>query len=57
MKSDVATVRRVAREVLDRIRKLPEARARRVVRFLALLYLRPVDCREIARILKGEPNA
>jgi len=57
MKSEPLAIRRVARDVLDRIRKLPEARARRVVRFLALLYLRPADCQEIARILKGEPNA
>jgi hypothetical protein len=57
MKSAPKDVRRIARETFEQIRKLPESRARRVVRFLALLYLRPADCRDIIRILKGEPNA
>lgn len=50
-KDEPLRVRRVGREVLERINTLPEPQARRVVRFLALLYLRPADCREIARIL------
>ena len=53
MKSDPVRMRRVAREALARIKTLPEAHGRRVVRFLAVLYLRPADCREIAQILKG----
>jgi hypothetical protein len=55
--SDAKAMRRIARETLEQLRKLPEAQARLVVRFLAVLYLRPADCQEIARILKGEPNA
>lgn len=56
-KSDPVQLRRIARETLEQINTLPEQQARRVVRFLALVYLRPADCREIIRILTMDGRA
>lgn len=39
--------------VLESLGALPEPEARKIVRSLAILFLRPEDCDEVSRILKG----